>query len=411
MFSFVRCAMIKDVHYLEAMSRHARRQDSTSLERVDRSRTHLNMMSSGYTDDPTDMRAAFKERKARSGAKEYGKASLGLHMLVGVSPEWVARQGDIHDPTNPANVKLFREAQAFVEKEFGQGSVITARMDMDEAGGAVVDVFCVPVREMKMRGKRKDIISVNKALDEVRGRYAHKGQVGAFKSVQDAWHAHATMTMDPALKRGTSKDETGRVHLKTEVFKDVMQEITAGRNEIAQLPAQRQEIAEKRQENAEISVRIDKIIETVTQRQEALQTRQQEIVTKEKKIAKEQRKIKKEREELENSARWWTRTGQGLMSMITSFKSLKGALLKSFQEGRKEGEESRQSEVDIANSRVKRLEKERDDAVEELRQEKASRAKDHVLPAREHAEYAIWKTQQITKNAVSKGRNNERNMR
>jgi len=62
-------------------------------------------------------------------------------MLCVVSPEWLAETGDPRDPENPRVKELFKASKEWAEEKFGPGCVIASRMDMDEAGSGVVDVF------------------------------------------------------------------------------------------------------------------------------------------------------------------------------------------------------------------------------------------------------------------------------
>ena len=71
----------------------------------------------------------------------------------------------------------------------------------------------------------------------------------------------------------------------------------------------------------------------------------------------------------------------------------------AFDEGKKAGHAERQKDVDAANRKAEQAIKERDRAREDLKHERDDRTKDFVLPKREQAEYAIWKSQQKTKNA------------
>lgn len=64
---------------------------------------------------------------------------------------------------------LFDQARKWAEEKFGPGSVIASRMDLDEKGGGVVDVFVVPIHEVRQRGKTKNQISVNKAYEAAFG--------------------------------------------------------------------------------------------------------------------------------------------------------------------------------------------------------------------------------------------------
>lgn len=228
LFAAVRVEKIRDLKHLNRVALHGQRLDPAAKTRVDPARTNLNLAASDYADDPLDLVAAFKERKRRSGATEYGKAAIGLHAVLVVSPDLVSEHGDPHEPKNPINQKFFEQGQRWAESEFGSGSVIGARLDMDEAGSGVLDLIIVPVASARMnKNREKKIISVNKALDKIQEKY---GTPRSYEALQDSWSTHAKKHIDKRLKRGRPKKETARRHIHADVFREVAQEIAAERN-------------------------------------------------------------------------------------------------------------------------------------------------------------------------------------
>lgn len=340
MFAFTRSQKM-NFHYLQAMTNHARRQDSVSLERVDRTRTKDNLICSAYCSDPTDLRRAYAERKALAVAKEYGKAAIGLHIIAGVSPEYIAREGDPHDPHNPANFRVFEHAQAWAEAEFGAGSVISARMDMDEAGSGVVDLFIVPVREMKMRGKSKQIISVNKALEEIREKHAKPGEIGAYASVNTSWVQYAQEHLDSELKRGVSKAESGREHVISDVFRVEAEKIREEKQEIAH----HFEIIESEKVEIEgIKKRQNRNADVIIKEKKKLREEKREFV-------KDKRKFTEEKGKFES---WWNKIGMSFTAMLKGKMSLKSLMERAFNDGMAKAKEEH---VNAGNDEISRLQK------------------------------------------------------
>lgn len=216
-FAAVRVQKINGLRGMQSIENHGRRLDDASAARVDRSRTKDNLAWS-CADDPLGVVDAFKHRKAETSAKEYRGSPLGLHVLCVVSPEWCSAAGDLHDPGNDRNKRLFDAARAWGDKTFGPGAVVAARMDMDEAGGGVVDLVVVPVHEVKQRGKVKNQISVNKAYEAAFGG----GRV--FSKMQDSWAGFAKAHLDSAIERGKPKAETGRDHVHADIYRPIVQE-------------------------------------------------------------------------------------------------------------------------------------------------------------------------------------------
>jgi len=91
-----------------------------------------------------------------------------------------ATGGDLHDPENPRNRSLFDQAKAWAESWAGKGAVFGLSFDLDEKGGAVVDVMIAPVRE----SRGKPIISTQKALVELK---AVTGERNEYAALQTSW--------------------------------------------------------------------------------------------------------------------------------------------------------------------------------------------------------------------------------
>ena len=215
-----RCQKIKNMAGLVAAEKHARRQDNS--KHIDEDKTHLNR-AEGYpgVDDPLAVVEAFKARKRDTGASERKGAALAVHMLLGVSPEWIAAAGDVHDPANPRNVALFDSAKRFMEEKFGEGSVIHVRLDVDEAGSGIVDVIAVPVSSYELRGKTKTHTLANAGIERAFGRGRN------YRRLQDQWAEHCQQTLDPEIRRGRSIEETGRRHVHHSIYRPAMERVAA----------------------------------------------------------------------------------------------------------------------------------------------------------------------------------------
>ena len=132
-----------------------------------------------------------------------------------VSPEWVEKAGDLHDPDNPHNRQLFDQAKAWAESWAGEGAVFGSRLDLDEKGGAVVDLMIAPVRT----SRGKPVISTNKAMGEVK---ALTGERNEYSALQTSWADWCRDTLDAGIVRGTRKEITRRQHLSPETYGAVM---------------------------------------------------------------------------------------------------------------------------------------------------------------------------------------------
>lgn len=226
-FAAVRVQRINNLAQLGHASAHGKRIDAASQKRVDPARTVRNLVVSDYVDDALDLVGAFKAFKSKTGAVEgKGKAAIALHVIAVISPELIRDAGDPHDPRNPVNQRIFAEAQNWARKTFGEGSVLQARMDMDEEGAGVVDLFVCPTA-MMMGGRRQQeklTISVNSALS---ASQKATGERNGFSALQTSWANHARSTVDYRLLRGRPKSETMRQHVHADLFRERAQQIEA----------------------------------------------------------------------------------------------------------------------------------------------------------------------------------------
>lgn len=348
-FAAVRVQKIMGLRGMQSIENHGRRLDPASAARVDPSKSKDNLAWS-CADDPLAVVDAFRHRKVETGAKEYRGSPLGLHVLCIVSPEWIAAAGDPHDPGNDRNKRLFQAARDWGDQTFGPGAVVAARMDMDEAGGGVVDLVIVPIHEVKQRGKVKNQISVNKAYEAAFGG----GRV--FSKMQDSWAGFAKAHLDSAIERGKPKAETGREHVHADIYRPMVREAQMLADKTVR-EAKRQADAIKRQAVEKWSDVSDwpwrdreKVVELVREVGE----KEGAAAMKKKAVAAIQRQIEKAEKEkieaLESRDKEWSVKVSAVQSEVESVRVNLGAIA--------EERDALALEVDALRSTVEGLEKE-----------------------------------------------------
>src|SRR5690606_31059828 len=134
-------------------------------------------------------------------------------LILSVPAVWLAETGSIHSSSNPRNRSAFQNGVLWAEQAFGKDSVYHARMDFDEKGGGVIDVFVAPVR-IDGRSK-KPRISRHKALKEIQER---RGRRMSYMALQDDWAEWCQLHLDPQILRGRPKVETRAEHLSVEEY-------------------------------------------------------------------------------------------------------------------------------------------------------------------------------------------------
>ena len=197
----IRVNKITSIAQLRGASLHAQRHDETGKARVREGAVPGEGLAWSKLDgNERDYLAAFKVHKAETGAGERKGAPIALQAICVVSPEWVSRAGDLHDPANPRNRQLHDEAKAWAESWAGDGAVFASRLDLDEKGGAVVDLMVSPVRE----SRGKPVISTNKALGELKGA---TGERNEYAALQTSWADWCGERLDAAIVRGTPQGD------------------------------------------------------------------------------------------------------------------------------------------------------------------------------------------------------------
>lgn len=258
-FSAVRCNNIKSYHQLVALEKHAKRLDENSKNRVDFNRTKNNLYYSQYCEDATNLTQCHKEFKKFTGSVERKNSSLGLHFLAVISPEFIEETGDIHDPKNPRNVEIFNQSQEWIKQEFGEDSLISARMDLDEKGGGVVDLFVVPTKQITTKHTSKKTISTRQALKDIQYKYNRKK---SFEALQDSFSLFCQNNIDEKISRGIPKEISQREHVHADIYRE---EIETIKKKIRNTKELNKKLTEKNKKLEKIVKPINKISSVITE--------------------------------------------------------------------------------------------------------------------------------------------------
>lgn len=251
----IRVQKIASMSTIRAAEAHGRRLDEASSKRVDASRSSLNLAASQYSpDDPLALEAAYRGFRKATGAAEGKGAAIMAHMIAVISPEVLAEAGDPRDPNNPKVRALFEQAQAWVRAEFGEKSLVAARLDVDEAGAGVVDLFvCPTAMQAGGRGRKPKLtISVKSGLEAVA---AKNGNKRSYSAIQDSWGEWASQRIDQRLTRGKPKRETMRQHVHADLVREGFNDLEQRK---AELDQREHEITEKERKTADFFAAVAK---------------------------------------------------------------------------------------------------------------------------------------------------------
>ena len=252
MYAFVRASTVKTRQALGAMQKHARGVDATAKSRrradaayrslaIDFKEKRIRKLGVGER-EVANITDAYEQHLAAHSATPRKGAAICLHFIVGVSDEWVRDTGDLHDPNNERNQLLLHTAVRWAEEKLG--GCFAARLDLDERGGAVVDLFAAPIHHNKRSGKAS--VSVNQALKRMAREYG-KPAYTAFSVAQDSWTDYINRALGTDFVRGDSKKKTRRKNMRPEEYgkmKEEQDQIVADREAV-----EREKIALKERED------------------------------------------------------------------------------------------------------------------------------------------------------------------
>lgn len=211
----IRINKIRSIAQLRGATLHAERADAISQARIRENAIPGEGLAWSKAGNDRDYLAAFKAHKLELGAGERKNAPLAMQALCVISPEWVQQAGDLHDRRNPRNIALFDQAKAWAESWAGKGAVFGARLDLDEKGGAVVDLMIAPVRD----SRGKPIISTQKPLNELKQA---TGERNEYAALQTSWAEWCQQHLDHGITRGLRRALTASEHLSPETYGQVM---------------------------------------------------------------------------------------------------------------------------------------------------------------------------------------------
>ncbi len=227
--SFVRAANVKSgstgKRSMGGIEAHAKRLDKTSLLRRIRELDPLawSKVGVGINGGGCDLWEAFRRHKAETGTVERGGASIAMHLLVGVSREWLEEEGrDAHSAENDRIQQLFDEAKAWAESWAGEGAVIHKRFDLDETGSGNVDLVVVPSRiqgrKSSKKAATKEVLTISPRMAKEELRKAMKARTSG-QAMQTSWNNWCKDRLDLRIERGTSKEQTQRDHIHADVLR------------------------------------------------------------------------------------------------------------------------------------------------------------------------------------------------
>lgn len=238
--SFVRAENVKagttGKRSMGGIEAHAKRLDKTALLRRVREIDPMawSKVGAGINSGGCDIWDSFKAHKADTGAVERGGASLALHMLIGVSREWLEEDG--RKPNSEENDRiqmLFKEAKAWVESWAGDGSVIHTRFDLDERGSGNVDVVVVPARLQRRKTRKKaatkEVLTISTRMAKEELRKSLDARTSG-QAMQTSWNAWCKERLDLRIARGTSKDKTQREHIHSDILRGEADKLRSEKN-------------------------------------------------------------------------------------------------------------------------------------------------------------------------------------
>ena len=227
--AFVIVKTIDGASHLRAMERHGRGEGRNAEKRrvvEDGPRSlawsvlepdKMRIVGIGHTGPATAVVGALARHLETHEARLRKNAAPSMHMIVGVSPEYINAGGDPRNPrTNERLGNLLNAARAWADAELG--GCYAARIDLDETGTGNVDLFVAPIRA-NARSK-KNFVSCNMAKEQLARRWKMPTKM-SYAAMQDSWAQFATKRLGHEFARGTPAEESGRDHIHPDTMKRI----------------------------------------------------------------------------------------------------------------------------------------------------------------------------------------------
>ena len=187
-----------------------------------------------------DLREAVDARMAETGAQPHWRdnQALALAIGIGISRQWIAEGGDVHDPANERNVRHRDETKKWLMSLFGDG-LLALRADYDEYGAGWIDAYVLPVIDLDSGGRPSldalagapgatpepvPTVAVTAALAEINRKYNYSPRARPFVGLVESWFRWASVELDPRLERGVPANITRARHVRADEFRAEVEE-------------------------------------------------------------------------------------------------------------------------------------------------------------------------------------------
>ena len=155
----------------------------------------------------------WRAHKKRHGAVEDPRSTFVCENICTLIPK---EYFELPSAERMTTEELIQMSIDWCESEYGEGSVIHARADMDESHpyGGWIDMYVAPIHTFNVGGsktKQKTIISTNQANKTIASRYGVSTKE-TYTPIQDSWSNYAARMTGQPIVRGEDKAITGREH-------------------------------------------------------------------------------------------------------------------------------------------------------------------------------------------------------
>lgn len=291
MKTMVRCKSL-DMSGLAAQEAHGKRLDASSQKRVIRDESPL--VYKGL-----DLRDLYDAHVEGVKMNKAAKKNV-LHFIVRFPPELLETDGKHFSGSKAERQNMMlQQAVAFIEKTHGGDAVFAARLDRDEAGETIADVFAAPryekITKRTKPGEGKIWASAtkfgkglcDKHQTEIRRRHPKaKGRLSGPRHVGIAlnieWRSWFERVNELKLAPKVEKTDLSPDRLETEAFKRVKVEEERLAAISSDLDQRDQELVER-----------EKRLENIEEREERVSARETRIENMERNVQKTTRRMLK----------------------------------------------------------------------------------------------------------------------
>lgn len=332
----VRCKSL-DMAGLAAQEAHGKRLDGLSQKRRIRDMPPITL---GLRDSGLNLRELYDKHVDGANMNSALRKTV-LHFIVRFPPELLEGEGagQFVGSKIDRQKQMCAQAKAFINQTHGGNAVFAVRLDRDETGESIVDVFASPKYEKRTKRTKPDETGdiwmsptkFGKELAEKHAEEIHRRHPNAKGKLTGPRHVGIALQSEFAdyFKEMNGFELAPKVEKKTtrndRIEKEAHDELEKKRKEIeAEFSLKEQELSDRKRKLAASERDFEKRQTTLFTSEIEMKKREDDLKTREDALIQTSKQIDFERQVLEDERRGFQKIKDRVMSVVRNFGEILG---------------------------------------------------------------------------------------